>query len=131
MADTDNRLCDQSYMNGMIRQMLIDSIDQSLIKGFRMILIGTINDIQVAIICHSDFAEEKLLSLVRMICRSSLQSLTIQTEKSLLIGIKRRIDTNIQDARISLKIFLNELAKLGTDQILRAYQKFESRRLKF
>ncbi|CAF1413620.1 unnamed protein product [Rotaria sp. Silwood1] len=107
MADTDNRLCDQSYMNGMIRQMLIDSIDQSLIKGFRMILIGTINDIQVAIICHSDFAEEKLLSLVRMICRSSLQSLTIQTEKSLLIGIKRRIDTNIQDARISLKIFLN------------------------
>ncbi|CAF2856095.1 unnamed protein product [Rotaria sp. Silwood2] len=68
-----------------INLRLINSIDKSLIKGLRMILIDTINDIQVSITCHLDFSEEKLSNLVRIICP---QSLTIQIEKPFSIAVK-------------------------------------------
>ncbi|CAF4154028.1 unnamed protein product [Rotaria sp. Silwood2] len=71
-----------------INLRLINSIDKSLIKGLRMILIDTINDIQVSITCHLDFSEEKLSNLVRIICPQSLTIQSIQIEKPFSTAVK-------------------------------------------
>ncbi|CAF1293197.1 unnamed protein product [Rotaria sordida] len=143
---------------------LDNSVDQSLIKGFRIVLnrkpteilssnqyecelrnikSGTINDVQVSVTCHPDFVEEKLSNSVRIICPRRPQPLTIQsltTEKPFSIGIKWKIDNNIQDEITSFKIFLDgklhceidtnghhsfkyEFAKLQADQTYSIYVK--------
>ncbi|CAF4371562.1 unnamed protein product, partial [Rotaria sordida] len=101
------------------------------------------NDVQVSVTCHPDFVEEKLSNSVRIICPRRPQPLTIQsltTEKPFSIGIKWKIDNNIQDEITSFKIFLDgkihceidtnghhsfkyEFAKLQADQTYSIYVK--------
>ncbi|CAF4237631.1 unnamed protein product [Rotaria socialis] len=108
-----------------------DSVNQSLIKGYRIILngkaaeilppkkyeyelqnikSGTRNDIQVSVTCYPDFLEEKLSESVHIICPRRPQQLTVesfQTEKPFSIGIKWKIDQNINDEITYFKVFLN------------------------
>lgn len=108
-----------------------DSIDQSSIKGYRIILntkpietllpnqhefelrnlkSGATNDVQVSATCQSDFAEEKISEPVRIICPPRPQPPTIQsipTDKPLSIGIKWTMDNNDQNKITTFKVFLD------------------------
>ncbi|CAF1524841.1 unnamed protein product [Rotaria sp. Silwood1] len=133
---------------------LENSVDQSLIKGFRIILnkkpteifssnqyeyelrnikSGTINDVEVSITCYPDFVEEKLSNSIRIICPRRPQPLiiqSIQNEKPFSIGIKWKIDNNnIQDEITSFKIFLDGKLHCEIDTNRRHSFKYEFAKL--
>ncbi|CAF3973637.1 unnamed protein product [Rotaria sp. Silwood1] len=133
---------------------LENSVDQSLIKGFRIILnkkpteifssnqyeyelrnikSGTINDVEVSITCYPDFIEEKLSNSIRIICPRRPQPLiiqSIQNEKPFSIGIKWKIDNNnIQDEITSFKIFLDGKLHCEIDTNRRHSFKYEFAKL--
>ena len=110
---------------------LDDSVDQSLVKGYRIILNskpteilppnqheyelrnlkpGTSNEIQVSVTSHRDFVDEKLSEPIRIVCPQKPQPPTIQTikaDKPFAIGIQWKLENNDQDEIKSFKIFLD------------------------
>ncbi|CAF0883109.1 unnamed protein product [Adineta steineri] len=110
---------------------LDDSVDQTLIKGYRMILNskpteilppdqheyelrnlkpGTTNEIQVSVTSHPDFVDEKISEPIRIVCAKRPQPPTIQAipaEKPFSIRIKWKLENQDQDEITSFKIFLD------------------------
>jgi hypothetical protein len=110
---------------------LDDSVDQSLVKGYRIILNSkpteilspnqheyelrnlkpdTSNEIQVSVTSHRDFVDEKISEPIRIVCPQRPQPPTIQAikaDKPFSIGIKWKLEHNDQDEISSFKIFLD------------------------
>ncbi|CAF0725940.1 unnamed protein product [Rotaria sordida] len=125
---------------------LDESVDQSLVKGYRIILnskpseilppnqyeyelrnlkLGTTNEIQVSVTSHPDFINEKFSEPIRIVCPQRPQPPTIQNikaEKPFSIRIKWNINNDVQDEITSFKIFLD--GKLHGEMEVNGHQSF-------
>ncbi|CAF2333699.1 unnamed protein product [Rotaria sp. Silwood2] len=110
---------------------LDDSVDQSLVKGYRIFLNSkpteilppnkheyelrnlkpdTANEIQVSVTSHPDFVDEKISEPIRIICPQRPQPPSIENipaEKPFSIRIKWNLNNNDQDEITAFKIFLD------------------------